>query len=162
MYGLASSSDRTCFVCFLCLPVSFFCIASRACAPWNVVCESWRQVIQERLQRQNETQTNDEAKRNKHKTPHLRLRRRRGRVRDISDVTCSAGFWRKRAVSHCVECMAQLSDATIRAIVDLPRMLLLTAMAPRQADRGSLELSIDVCFVKIGQVDHLLRLLCGL
>ena len=56
--------------------------------------------------------------------------------------------------------MAQLSDATIRAIV--LRMLLLTAMAPWQADRGSLELSIDACFVKIGQGDHLLRLLCGL
>ena len=30
------------------------------------------------------------------------------------------------------------------------------------ADRGSLELSIDACFVKIGQGDHLFRLLCGL
>ena len=80
--------------------------------------------------------------------------------RDFSDVTSSAGFWRKRTASHCVECMAQLSDATIRAIV--LRMLLLTAMAPWQADRGSLELSIDACFVKIGQGDHLLRLLCGL
>ena len=45
-----------------------------------VVCESWRKVIQERLQRQNETHTKDEAKWNKNKTPHLRLRRRRGRV----------------------------------------------------------------------------------
>ena len=45
-----------------------------------VVCESWRQVIKERLKRQNETQTKDEAKWNKNKTPHLRLRRRRGRV----------------------------------------------------------------------------------
>ena len=80
--------------------------------------------------------------------------------RYISDVTCSAGFWRKCTASHCVECMAQLSDTTIRAIV--LRMLLLTALAPWQADRGSLELSIDACFVKIGQGDHLLRLLCGL
>ena len=45
-----------------------------------VVCESWRQVIKERLQRQNETHTKDEAKWNKNKTTHLRLRRRRGRV----------------------------------------------------------------------------------
>ena len=45
-----------------------------------VVCESWRQVIKERLQRQNETQTKDEAKWSKNKTPHLRLRRWRGRV----------------------------------------------------------------------------------
>ena len=45
-----------------------------------VVCESWRQVIKERLQRQNETQTKDEAKWNKNKTPDLRLRRRQGRV----------------------------------------------------------------------------------
>ena len=49
-------------------------------------------------------------------------------ARDFSDVTSSADFWRKRAASHCVECMAQLSDATIRAIV--LHMLLLTAMAP--------------------------------
>ena len=52
----------------------------------------------------------------------------RNNGRDFSDVTSSAGFWRKRAASRCVECMAQLSDATIRAIV--LRMLLLTAMAP--------------------------------
>ena len=48
-----------------------------------VVCESWRQMIKERLQRQNETQTKDEAKSEtikKSRTPYLRLRRRRGRV----------------------------------------------------------------------------------
>ena len=55
-------------------------------------------------------------------------RKKKVKSRDFSDVTSSAGFWRKRAASHCVECMAQLSDATIRAIV--LRMLLLTAMAP--------------------------------
>ena len=31
-HGLVSDSNRI-FSCFLCLPVSFFCIASRACAP---------------------------------------------------------------------------------------------------------------------------------
>ena len=44
------------FCLFLCLPVSFFCIASRACARPEkgvyVVCESWRQVVKETLQRQ--------------------------------------------------------------------------------------------------------------
>ena len=45
-----------------------------------VVWEPWRQVIKERLQRQHEAQTKDEAKWNKNKTPNLRLRRRRGRV----------------------------------------------------------------------------------
>ena len=48
--------------------------------------------------------------------------------RHISDVTSSPGFWRKRAASLRVECMAQWSDATIRAIVR--RMRLLAAMAP--------------------------------
>ena len=69
------------FVSF-CLPESFFSIASRACPEEGVyvVCESWRQVIKERLQRQNETQTKDEAKWNKNKTPDLLLRRRQGTV----------------------------------------------------------------------------------
>ena len=78
---------------------------------------------------------------------------------DISDVTSSLGLQRKRAASHCVECMTQLSDIAIRAIV--LRMRLLVAMALSQADKGSLELSIDACFVKIGKGDHL-PLLCGL
>ena len=49
----------------------------------HVVCESWRQMIKERLQRQNETQTKEEAKwkkKTKKNPGHLRLRRRRGRV----------------------------------------------------------------------------------
>ena len=45
-----------------------------------VVCLSWRKVIKERLQRQKEKQTKDEAKWNKHKRPESRPGRRRGTV----------------------------------------------------------------------------------
>ena len=64
-----------------------------------VVCESWRQVIKERLQSQNETQSKDEAPWwwNKNKTPNLRLRGRRGRVAS-EDNGKHPTFYRKLAL----------------------------------------------------------------
>ena len=83
VYGLASSSSRT-FFCLFPLLASVILLYCFTClCPVEevyVVCESWRQVIKERLQRQNETQTKDEAKWNKNKTPLLGLRRRQDRV----------------------------------------------------------------------------------
>ena len=81
--GLASSWNHTSFCLFpllasVVLLYRFTCLCPEEGV--YVVCESWRQVIKERLQRQNETQTKDEAKWNKNKTPDLRLRRRGRRV----------------------------------------------------------------------------------
>ena len=97
--GLTSSSNRTSFCLFplLASVVLLYCFTC-LCPEEGVyvVCESWRQVIKERLQRQNETQTKDEAKWNKNKTPHLRLRiRRRWVASDDNSNHRPFWFWRK-------------------------------------------------------------------
>ena len=83
VYGLVSSSNHT----FLFVSIACQCRSSvwlYVLVPRARSVRSLRIMeagdIKERLQRQNETQTKDEAKWNKNKTPHLRLRRRRGRV----------------------------------------------------------------------------------
>ena len=62
---LASGSNRTFFVCFRLLASVVLLYCFTCLFPMEgvyVVCESWRQVIKERLQRRNETQSKDEPK----------------------------------------------------------------------------------------------------
>ena len=84
VYGLTSSSKSHSFCLFPLLASVILLYCFTCLCPVEgvyVVCESWRQVIKERLQRQNLWNTNKRrSKMKQNQTPHLRLRRRRGRV----------------------------------------------------------------------------------
>ena len=75
---LELKSHFFCLFPLLASNVLLYCVT--CLCPKEGVYVSWRQVIKERLRGENQTQTKDEAKWNKKRTPDLRLSRRRGRV----------------------------------------------------------------------------------